>query len=324
MIRKKENHSHPLALKRPLREVALFLLDILYNAVIIIALVVLIRTFLISPFRVIGSSMADTLKNNEFILIDKLSYRLGEPKRGDPIVFLPPITSKYPPKFEEAVTTDANGNGVLDIDTLSSDKNAFYCHNPMVQKFWFCRERAQAGDLAYFLLVGSEGQANGELNWRVASKEVITREEAKLGQLTLHDQPNQQYLVRIYNASGPEYYVKRIIGIPGDSVRIENGRVYLKKGGEGEFAEIKETYLNSENLNNTFFKPRDNQEFKVEPGHFFVLGDNRTHSNDSRHWFSPVDEAASPYVDESMISGKVMLVLWPLANLGFIPGGVLQ
>jgi signal peptidase I len=324
MIKKKEIHNPLAPVKKPLKEVALFLLDILYNAVIIIALVVLIRTFLISPFRVIGSSMADTLKNNEFILIDKLSYRLGEPKRGDPIVFLPPITSKYPPKCEEAVTTDAKGDGVLDLKTLSGDKDAFYCHNALVQKLWFCREKAKVGDLAYFLLVGGNSQANGELNWRVANKGAITSEDSKTGQLTIHDLPNQQFLVRIYNAAGPEYYVKRIIGIPGDTIRIDNGRVYLKKTGEADFAEIQETYLNTENRYNTFFKPQTIDEFKVEPGHFFVLGDNRTHSNDSRAWFSPVDETPTPYVDESMISGKVMLVLWPLGNLGFIPGGVLQ
>jgi len=52
MPKTKERHPRVLPFKRPLREVGLFLLDILYNAVIIIALVVLIRTFLISPFRV--------------------------------------------------------------------------------------------------------------------------------------------------------------------------------------------------------------------------------------------------------------------------------
>ena len=89
--------------REPLKEIGLFLSDILYNAVIIIVLVVLIRSFLISPFRIIGSSMADTLQNNEFILIDKLNYHLGKPDRGDPIVFLPPITNKYPPISDSIV-----------------------------------------------------------------------------------------------------------------------------------------------------------------------------------------------------------------------------
>ncbi|MFH0820499.1 MAG: signal peptidase I, partial [Candidatus Peregrinibacteria bacterium] len=107
-MRSPKKEKNPLqsfsAPRRLFHEAALFLLDILYNAIIIILLVVLIRSFLISPFRVIGSSMADTLASNEFILIDRLSYRLGVPQRGDAIVFRPPITNKYGPKFEETIT----------------------------------------------------------------------------------------------------------------------------------------------------------------------------------------------------------------------------
>ncbi len=307
--------------RRPLKEIGLFLADILYNAVIIIVLVVLIRSFLISPFRVIGSSMADTLKNNEFILINKLNYHLGEPKRGDPIVFLPPITNKYSEKFEESLMTDSNGNGMLDISELTTKKNVFYCQNPWIQKMWFCKDRVDPGDLVYFRPVGDKN----DLSWRQAEKKVVSREEVKQKKLVLSGMPGQSYMLRIYNSSGPEYFVKRVIGIPGDKIRIENGRVYFKSKDTNEFNELDEVYLNDENQFNTYFKKNpDLNEFEVPEGHYFVLGDNRGHSNDSRHWFSPIDEQFTPYVSEENISGKVLIVLWPPTNLRLISAGMLE
>lgn len=64
--------------------------DVALNIVIIVAIVGFIRTFLVSPFQVEGSSMMDTLENKEYIIINKLAYHLGEPKRGDVVVFRPP------------------------------------------------------------------------------------------------------------------------------------------------------------------------------------------------------------------------------------------
>ncbi|MBT4936411.1 signal peptidase I [Candidatus Peregrinibacteria bacterium] len=61
-----------------------------YNVIIIVTIVVIIRTFLISPFHVSGNSMVPTLRHNDYIIIDKLSYFAREPKFGDVIVFTPP------------------------------------------------------------------------------------------------------------------------------------------------------------------------------------------------------------------------------------------
>jgi signal peptidase I len=70
------------------------LVDVLFNIVVIVAIVAVIRTFLVSPFQVEGSSMASTLENNEYIIINKLSYYIGDPGRGDIIVFRPPSDPK--------------------------------------------------------------------------------------------------------------------------------------------------------------------------------------------------------------------------------------
>ncbi|MBU1017435.1 signal peptidase I [Patescibacteria group bacterium] len=323
MLKKTSEESSP---RRPLKEIGLFLADILYNAVIIIVLVVLIRTFLISPFRVIGSSMADTLKNNEFILIDKLNYHLGEPERGDTVVFLPPITNKYPHKFEESIVFGASGEGVLPIEDLKTEKNVFYCQNPLVRLFWFCQDEVEKGDLIYFRPI-EESKADSliDRSWKQAEKKVVNEADIKAGQLTFLGQEGQSYLVRIYSSTGPEYFVKRIIGVPGDTIRIENGRVYLKMVDGNEFIELEEAYLNDENAFSTYFNKTPGMgDFVVPEGYNFVLGDNRGHSNDSRHWFSPIDEQYTPFVDSNNIRGKVLIVLWPPNDLRLIPAGVLE
>jgi signal peptidase I len=52
----------------------------------------LIRTFLFENYRVVGSSMTPTLENGEFLVVNKLDYRLHQPQRGDIIVFTDPVS----------------------------------------------------------------------------------------------------------------------------------------------------------------------------------------------------------------------------------------
>ncbi|MBU0727960.1 signal peptidase I [Patescibacteria group bacterium] len=307
------------------KEVGLFVADILYNAVIIILLVVLIRSFLISPFRVIGSSMADTLHSNEFILIDKLSYNLGEPDRGDPIVFRPPITSKYPHKFEEAITTNDEGIGILDLSELRTSKNVVYCENNLLKSFWFCKEGVDENDLIYYRPIQQNGWKKDddlEVSWKNAEQRVVTKEEIEDNQIIIEGEPDQSYSLRIYSSTGPEFFVKRIIGVPGDVIRIDNGKVYLKTLEDDDFVELEESYLNSENRDRTYFTQKlDQNTFTVPEDSYFALGDNRNHSNDSRSWFAPITQEFTPFVAESNISGKVLVVLWPLSDIRFIPSG---
>lgn len=65
-------------------------LDVLLNVVIIVSIVAVIRTFIVSPFEVEGNSMVPTLEDNQYIIINKIGYLLGEPHRGDVVVFRPP------------------------------------------------------------------------------------------------------------------------------------------------------------------------------------------------------------------------------------------
>jgi signal peptidase I len=91
-------------------------------------------------------------------------------------------------------------------------------------------------------------------------------------------------------------YIKRVIGVEGDRIRIVDGRVYVN----GEMLE--EPYVPEE-----YSDIRSYPEVKVPPHSYFLLGDHRTSSSDSRD-FGPVDQR--------FIYGKAVFVYWPVDKLG--------
>jgi len=91
-------------------------------------------------------------------------------------------------------------------------------------------------------------------------------------------------------------YIKRIIGLPGDKVLVENGAVIVNG------KPLDETYVPDEYRDHNSYP-----EVEVEPGHYYVLGDHRSSSNDSRSWGT---------VDRDFIYGKAVFVYWPLAKMG--------
>ena len=113
-----------------------------------------------------------------------------------------------------------------------------------------------------------------------------------------------------------DYYVKRIIGIPGDTVIFENGKVKIenKENPEGYF--VDESYLSKKFIGKTYL-PTDimNKTFAIPEDKYFVLGDNRTGSSDSRYWRDAYTNESTPYVEKDMVSGKVWVVLWPINQI---------
>jgi len=93
-------------------------------------------------------------------------------------------------------------------------------------------------------------------------------------------------------------YIKRVIGVPGDRIRIERGRVYVNG------RRLAEDYVPRD-----FIDAHSYPEFVVPDHSYYVLGDHRSMSNDSRE-FGPVDEA--------FIYGKAVFVYWPVDKLGVL------
>lgn len=91
-------------------------------------------------------------------------------------------------------------------------------------------------------------------------------------------------------------YIKRVIGLPGDRVQIVNGYVYING------SKMAENYVPKRYRGDGDWGPKT-----VPPHQYFVLGDDRIASNDSRAW---------GFVPRSYIYGKAVFVFWPLDRIG--------
>lgn len=99
------------------------------------------------------------------------------------------------------------------------------------------------------------------------------------------------------------FYIKRIIGLPGETVSIDHGTVTILST-KGEHIALPEPYIVNEDATYT-------KDVSLNPNEYFVMGDNRPNSSDSRVW-GPL-----PLKD---IIGRVDLRLLPVTKSGFFPG----
>jgi signal peptidase I len=119
------------------------------------------------------------------------------------------------------------------------------------------------------------------------------------------------------NADHSKHYVKRVIGIPGDEIIIRNGDVSVRVGGGGKEQKLTEPYLNGRNRGHTYIGAAGSGEEKryaVPMEHYFLLGDNRLGSLDSRSFRNTQNEP-TPFVLQDDIKGRVWFVALPLSKV---------
>lgn len=171
--------------------------DILRFAGLALLIVLPIRWYVAQPFIVSGASMEETFHNNDYLIVDQVSYRFEEPKRGDVIIF------RYP------------------------------------------RDHS-------------------------------------------------------------EYFIKRVIGLPGETIAIKGQSVTIWNDENEQGLILSEPYaLMGEKENDV--------RRTLGPDEYFVLGDNRDHSSDSRVW---------GVLRKDEIVGRAVLRLFPPTKIDYLPGDV--
>ncbi|OGE26571.1 signal peptidase I [Candidatus Daviesbacteria bacterium RIFCSPLOWO2_01_FULL_38_10] len=170
------------------------IIDLIQTLVVFGAIFTVIYLFVAQPHKVSGSSMIPTFQNGDYIITDKLSYKLGQPKKGDIIVL----------------------------------------KNP--------RDESQD-------------------------------------------------------------FIKRIIVLPGDTIKISGRLIYVNDTLQSE------QYLPKNTPTASGAILQEGETVKAGPNQYFVLGDNRTHSSDSREWGS---------ITREEIVGKAFFRYWPPQSFGFI------
>lgn len=113
-------------------------------------------------------------------------------------------------------------------------------------------------------------------------------------------------IVFVFPQDRTKDFIKRIIAVGGDTVRIENKRVYVNdQPFDHPRAQFRDSLLSPPESG-----PRDNlRTVRVPPGFVFVMGDNRDHSHDSRFWgFVPVED----------IKGEAFLIYYSALNIGSV------
>lgn len=114
-------------------------------------------------------------------------------------------------------------------------------------------------------------------------------------------QPARGDIIVFRNPRNPhEDYVKRIIAIPGDVISISRSSIAVNG------ISLHETYVSRQNQQNAYSPLL----LAVTPDHYFVLGDNRSNSSDSRQW---------GLVPRENIIGKAVLIYWPARTDNFGP-----
>lgn len=115
----------------------------------------------------------------------------------------------------------------------------------------------------------------------------------------LREPSRGEVVVFRYPFDPSQRFIKRLIGLPGETMEIKNGQVDIVDSN-GQAVALKETYISN------ILPLTDNIKVPLKADEYFVMGDNRSHSFDSRKW---------GILPRDYIIGRVVIRAWPLLDL---------
>ena len=118
------------------------------------------------------------------------------------------------------------------------------------------------------------------------------------------DPKRGEVIIMRYPNNPREFFIKRVIGLPGETVVISGGRVAIRTAS-GALESLNETYVDNQELTTP------DMERTLGSGEYFMMGDNRSNSLDSRSW-GPL-----PKVD---IVGRAFIRMWPISKISVLLG----
>lgn len=263
--------------KKTSKRIASAVAEILLYVMIAVVCIFLIPKYVVQRTEVSGESMERTLQNKDNILVEKLSYRFGNPQRFDIIV------------FRHYYKEDA------DIEVLQKEWDT-----EKIEKNLDYDEVENKLDLKKKSEVKAMVETVGDVMKEESDVDITSIEQA----LQLSEDDTIELLNEIYaTVREPSYdfYVKRIIGLPGETVQIVDDTIYIN--GEP----LEENY-GKDPIRNPGVAA---EPFTLDDDEYFVLGDNREVSQDSRY-----EEVGN--IKRDKIVGKAWLRIYPISKFGFL------
>lgn len=122
-----------------------------------------------------------------------------------------------------------------------------------------------------------------------------------------HKPERGQVIILKYPRDPSTYFIKRIVGLPNDNIMIKDGKVTITNAEYPEGFELEENYVQINHISHETY------QITLGPTEYFVMGDNRSQSSDSRSW-GPLDR--------ELIVGRPLLRLLPLSKIDIFPGTI--